>query len=126
MESTAHAKKQTSQPKSAIKKKFFTPRSAGVSYLIEQFRNFDQDPEIGINFCTTVNKDIKQIYNQHKIFADYSERAFVDQFKRYSKNYQLENSRKRIVSGQEQEETAKKPAAKRTSEGKLLHTFEFK
>ena len=84
--------------KSALKNKFFTAKSEGVKYLLDQFRKFSEDPDTGINFQTRQNTEIKNFFSQHPIFADFSERAFVEQFKKYANNYQLEQTRHRAAA----------------------------
>ena len=103
------------KPKGALKKKaqFFTAKSEGVKYLVDQFRKFDADPETGINFRTRQNDEIRKIFSQHPIFSVYSERAFVDQFKRYANNFQLEETRRRIPPPAAASAAVSKPPAKR-------------
>ena len=108
------ASTSSAQPtkKGALKNKFFTAKSPGVAYLVEQFRKHSEDPSTGINFRVRQNDEIRKIFVAHPIFADYSSRAFVDQFKKYANNFQLEQTRRRdtaIHSTSQEAAAATKP-----------------
>ena len=94
--------------KPAIKRanKFFTPKSEGVTYLIKEFTKYSSDPSTGINYNLVQNKEIREIFHRHPVFADYSERAFCDQFKKYATNFRNEQNRTRDFPRQKIPETS--------------------
>ena len=65
----------------------FTQNCEGAKYLKEQFDNFSADNNSGINNHFSKPGEIREVYDKHPIFHQYSKDAFVINFRNHARNF---------------------------------------
>ena len=74
----------------------FSQNCEGAKFLLQQFKEFDNDPTKGIDYRLASPDKIGQVYLKYPVFHLYSEKAFkTTNFKNHAALYNLSKSKDR-------------------------------